>query len=56
MIFQKCLTRDQTVRPGIEELLNHPYLISEKKDGTFFVSYEQFLAHLAIGHVSFCHG
>ena len=42
MIFQKCLTRDQTVRPGIEELLNHPYLISEKKEGTCFVVMNNF--------------
>lgn len=31
-VMKKCLTRDQSVRPGIEELLNHPYLISEKKE------------------------
>lgn len=32
-LFQKCLIRDPKVRPSIEELLEHPYLKSEKKEG-----------------------
>ncbi|VDI24160.1 CD2-associated protein [Mytilus galloprovincialis] len=32
-MYKKCLIRDPKVRPSIEDLLHHPYLKREKKEG-----------------------